>query len=684
MKTNSTPAAAPLAGSPQEDRQWSAPLSHEPFALPNGPGVRQPSAALECGASAQSGRGLPQSRPFGMPFLASLVGLAMCVSDVCAADLSLDSAPPVVVKTVPASGATEVDPGLTEIKVTYSKAMQAGSWSWSTWGEENYPETTGKPHYLGDARTCVLPVKLKPNKFYALWLNSEKFHNFKDASGRAAVPYLLTFTTGETKAGEVVAFREVNKSVSEFPAGEDLSTPEGACVAWQRAGARKDAEAISRWSLVPIDAQAHEEWLRREEKRDAAGLAMYLKALADSKIVAVQTWRGELASVITFLPFPEGKGRAPYSARTFGRVNGAWRNLGEDRQPDLMSAEADFQRKKEALWHQFQTLAPKPASATGSQKSPLAADALLNEDQRAVLAWTDRQFRSYFDNRTFEGWSAQERADLETKSIDALKGPRSQDYYRAINTLAALHSTKAVPDLRGIAFERVDRDNRDRWMAVRALGLLGDMTAVPELIHLVYHGNTNTRWWAQISLVRITGKNFGPDWNAWAKWWDEQKLPPAYQPEIIRWWDGQPEPEKLAAALAESDTKFLADVKGKPAAVSTNELVARLRAAEPTMNAIREHWSATIMALDNGDDAGALTAARQLAPAIQEFREKFRLTSLETGATKAVDLTQSLIAALEKSDAAAVQAARAAMMTLGQSMEEQIKAIQTTETGNPK
>lgn len=117
---------------------------------------------------------------------------------VKAQTISLESAPPVVVKTVPAAGATDVDPALAEIKVTYSKTMQDGNMSWSMWGEENYPETTGEPKYLQDGRTCVLPVKLQPNKFYALWLNSEKFKNFKDTAGRPAVPYLLTFYTGDS------------------------------------------------------------------------------------------------------------------------------------------------------------------------------------------------------------------------------------------------------------------------------------------------------------------------------------------------------------------------------------------------------------------------------------------------------------------------------------------------------
>jgi hypothetical protein len=46
-----------------------------------------------------------------------------------------------------------------------------------------------------DQRTCVLPVKLEPGKTYAIWVNSEKFNNFKDVGGRSAVPYLLGFKT---------------------------------------------------------------------------------------------------------------------------------------------------------------------------------------------------------------------------------------------------------------------------------------------------------------------------------------------------------------------------------------------------------------------------------------------------------------------------------------------------------
>ena len=53
----------------------------------------------------------------------------------------------------------------------------------------------GKPRYEDDRRTCVLQVRLEPNKTYAYWINSQKFQNFKDKQGHPAVPYLLVFQT---------------------------------------------------------------------------------------------------------------------------------------------------------------------------------------------------------------------------------------------------------------------------------------------------------------------------------------------------------------------------------------------------------------------------------------------------------------------------------------------------------
>ena len=106
----------------------------------------------------------------------------------------LNSVQPVVVSTEPARGDANVDPSLTEIRVTFNKEMLDENWSWCE-TDEPYPETTGPPYYLEDQKTCVLPVKLEPQTEYVLWINSETHRNFKDRHGQRAVPYALYFTT---------------------------------------------------------------------------------------------------------------------------------------------------------------------------------------------------------------------------------------------------------------------------------------------------------------------------------------------------------------------------------------------------------------------------------------------------------------------------------------------------------
>jgi hypothetical protein len=109
----------------------------------------------------------------------------------------LDSMPPVVVKTVPESGTTNVAPGEVELKVMFSKEMYDGSWSWSTAWTDSSPEFIGQPAYDSAHRTCVVKARLEPNKTYGFWLNSRNFSGFRDWQGHAAVQYLFVFQTKE-------------------------------------------------------------------------------------------------------------------------------------------------------------------------------------------------------------------------------------------------------------------------------------------------------------------------------------------------------------------------------------------------------------------------------------------------------------------------------------------------------
>ncbi len=108
--------------------------------------------------------------------------------------------PPVVVETQPPSGASEVEPGVVEIRARFSKEMAEGSWSWCSAWNGSAPEITGQTRYEPDHRTCVIKVRLEPGRTYAYWLNSGEFNNFRDQAGNPAVPYLLIFKTKESKA----------------------------------------------------------------------------------------------------------------------------------------------------------------------------------------------------------------------------------------------------------------------------------------------------------------------------------------------------------------------------------------------------------------------------------------------------------------------------------------------------
>jgi hypothetical protein len=105
----------------------------------------------------------------------------------------IDNFAPVVVKSVPEAGCKDVPPGEFEIKITFSKDMADGAWSWSTAWENSTPDSIGGPHYEADHKTCVMKVKLEPGKTYGWWINSQQFHHFQDTKHHPAIPYLLTF-----------------------------------------------------------------------------------------------------------------------------------------------------------------------------------------------------------------------------------------------------------------------------------------------------------------------------------------------------------------------------------------------------------------------------------------------------------------------------------------------------------
>jgi len=129
-----------------------------------------------------------------LPSIALLVALHFS-GEISAFGEGLDSMPPVVVRTVPEAGTNDVPSGEFVIKVTFSKPMAHGSWSWSDAWRGSAPQIVEQPHYEAAGKTCAMKVMLEPGHTYGWWLNSQKFQGFRDVGNRPAVPYLLTFQT---------------------------------------------------------------------------------------------------------------------------------------------------------------------------------------------------------------------------------------------------------------------------------------------------------------------------------------------------------------------------------------------------------------------------------------------------------------------------------------------------------
>ena len=102
--------------------------------------------------------------------------------------------PPRIVATIPTVGAKDVDPATSEIVVTFDRDMARG-FSW-TGGGSNYPPIAEgqRPHWR-DTRTAVLPVKLEPEHYYRVGINSKSHRNFSSAAGAPALPSAVYFTT---------------------------------------------------------------------------------------------------------------------------------------------------------------------------------------------------------------------------------------------------------------------------------------------------------------------------------------------------------------------------------------------------------------------------------------------------------------------------------------------------------
>jgi beta-lactamase regulating signal transducer with metallopeptidase domain len=160
--------------------------------------------------------------------------------------------------------------------------------------------------------------------------------------------------TEDRKSAEkaVVVKRVVNKRVKDFPEKTDLSTPESAAAALCRVDFGADPRQwldLSAWKYEQRDVEEIQERSRFQKDKITALNDAYHSA----EIVEVLSYRDGLAEVISRLSPPQGAGRNPYSARSFVRISGSWKNFGENRLASVEEAEKDFDRCKDDLWDRY-------------------------------------------------------------------------------------------------------------------------------------------------------------------------------------------------------------------------------------------------------------------------------------------------------------------------------------------
>jgi hypothetical protein len=357
----------------------------------------------------------------------------------------------------------------------------AGGYSF-TGGGPDYPEIPeGKVPVWQDRRTCVLPVRLQAAHYYRVGINSKSYQNFRSVDGVPAPPSAIYFTTrGAT---------------------DEL----------------KNQVRIPRVvSLVPVNGAT-----------DVDPNLSEIRVTFDMPMGPGFSWTG---GGPRFPEIPSGK-TPTWSEDGKTCVLPVRLRPGWPYALGLNSvSHKNFQSKwgvpLEPVLYGFRTQRKRVAIAPPDK---------LTDAQRLFFQWDLETFLGFQDAERLENLNAQEQAAEEDRWLKQLASKDRSQRIEAIEALVALGSKKAIPGILQIAADRKEKDNADRHIACRALGLLGDTSVVPELVHLTYHYNLNTRFNAQISLVQLTGQNFGRDVAAWKRWWDQQGGQPPISEQRVAW-----------------------------------------------------------------------------------------------------------------------------------------------------
>lgn len=158
---------------------------------------------------------------------------------------------PRVVSTQPATGSKTVDPGLTELKITFSEPMQPGEFYLGPIAGRDLPEWGEPVSFSEDGRVLTVPITLKPNHKYGIAVNAPGHLRFRSVTGKVARPYQLFFNTAAT-AGPAAAAAPGATAAPTAPAaaGFQLVAPTAGAEVRDKVTLAVPAEAVPEGSFV--------------------------------------------------------------------------------------------------------------------------------------------------------------------------------------------------------------------------------------------------------------------------------------------------------------------------------------------------------------------------------------------------------------------------------------------------
>ena len=185
-------------------------------------------------------------------------------------------------------------------------------------------------------------------------------------------------------------------------------------------------------------------------------------------------------------------------------------------------ANADVRKKLEKARQLF---LEAPDGARGLGVSPHRK--LLDERTRIALSGQDRFGAKWFRvEQEYQDASKEQRERILAQWMADAEHADLDTCCAAIGSLGNVAAKEAVPlTLRIVQSPLKGKGNLPRWLAVRALGRMGELSAVPVLIELLDHRNKDTRLYARVALAEITGVYYESDKDKWRDWWMQKGKP---------------------------------------------------------------------------------------------------------------------------------------------------------------